>query len=93
MPGQEGPPVHTRDGQMQELSGPTSLPGKRVPGEEGGPTERQGIEVALSPTQTGLRKPAVPRYAVNCLGDRERGGGSRGGAQARANHCGGVGEA
>ena len=49
MPGEERPPVPTRGGQVQELSGPTPFPVKCVPSEEGGPTGGQRVEVAFPP--------------------------------------------
>ena len=37
--------MRTRDGQAKELSRPLPLPGKGVPGEEGGPVFGQGVEI------------------------------------------------
>ena len=81
VPGQEGSPVPIRDSQVQELSEPAPLPGKRMPGEESGPAKCQSMEVALPPTQMARRKLAVAGHAPRYLGGRGRGGGSGGGLE------------
>lgn len=59
----------TRGGQGQKLSRPTPLPGKGVPGEEGGPTGRQGVEIVPAPhaRDKGPRPLCLPRTRPRTL--------------------------
>ena len=79
--GREGSPVPTCDGQVQQLSGPAPLSGKRMPGEERGPAEFQGIEVAALRRRRGESQPpqdtlpdalAVEELEVSGAGVRAR---------------------
>ena len=61
---EKGSPVPERGGWVQELSGFTPyLPGKYVPGEEGGPTGGQGAEVAPPPHVGSGPPSAAGRHA------------------------------